>query len=135
MAETETSPGNRRPWAVMTQREGMSRVHNGGALCGEVQKKRAPWTVEDAGRSASASKAKGGRNRGREWLPQAGGPGAPGAEPMRRPDPRYECRLETGGGGWRTECGVPEGGPLVPQMQRRGDPKVGVMMVAVKEES
>ena len=36
MAETGTAPGNCRPWEAMKQHEAMSRLQNGGALCGEV---------------------------------------------------------------------------------------------------
>ena len=39
MAGTGTSPGSSIPWKPTTQRASMSRVHTGGALWGEVQKK------------------------------------------------------------------------------------------------
>ena len=39
MAETGTAPGSSMPWKPTTQRAAMSRVHTGGALSGEVQKK------------------------------------------------------------------------------------------------
>ena len=39
MAETGTAPGSSMPWKPTTQRAAMSRVHTGGALWGEVQKK------------------------------------------------------------------------------------------------
>ena len=39
MAETGTAPGSSMPWKPTTQRAATSRVHTGGALWGEVQKK------------------------------------------------------------------------------------------------
>ena len=39
MAETGTAPCSSMPWKPTTQRAAMSRVHTGGALWGEVQKK------------------------------------------------------------------------------------------------
>ena len=39
MAETGTAPGSSMPWKPTTQRAAVSRVHTGGALWGEVQKK------------------------------------------------------------------------------------------------
>ena len=39
MAETGTAPGSSMPWKPSTQRAAVSRVHTGGALWGEVQKK------------------------------------------------------------------------------------------------
>ena len=39
MAETGTAPGSSMPWKPTTQRAAMSRVHTGGALWGQVQKK------------------------------------------------------------------------------------------------
>ena len=39
MAQTGTAPGSSMPWKPTTQRAAVSRVHMGGALWGEVQKK------------------------------------------------------------------------------------------------
>ena len=39
LAETGTAPGSSMPWKPNTQRAAVSRVHMGGALWGEVQKK------------------------------------------------------------------------------------------------
>ena len=54
MAETGTAPGSSMPWKPTTQRAAMSRVHTGGALWGEVQKKSGQWSVGDVGRSTKA---------------------------------------------------------------------------------
>ena len=39
MAETGRAPGSSKPWKPTTQRAAVSRVHTGGALWAEVQKK------------------------------------------------------------------------------------------------
>ena len=53
-AEMGTAPGRSMPWKPTTQRAAVARVHMGGTLCGEVQKKWGQWSVGDAGRSTKA---------------------------------------------------------------------------------
>ena len=53
-AETGTVPCRSMPSKPTTHREAVSRVHIGGALCGEVQKKRGQRSVGDAGRLTKA---------------------------------------------------------------------------------